>query len=350
MKTAMISGAFGQDASYLAELLLEKGYKVVSFARRIGIRDDSNIRHLFGNPNFIIESGDVTDFGSLARLIQQYKPDKYFSLAAQSFVAASWTEPVVTEATNFNGVGNSLEAIRLFSPSTKFYNAATSERWGQVKVGDILDENYPANPRSPYAASKYASEQLVKVYRDSYKIFAASGILMNHDSKRRGKEFLTRKCTSWIGENFNIIEREIVPNLSSGFLSVQDAFNLAVDKKIIEPLRVGNLDPMRDISHSADMVKAMYLILEHSEPEDFVICSEKAISMRTFIDMAFAEIGVSDWSKLVVVDPKFYRPADVQYLCGSSKKAREKLGWKPEISLESLIKEMVQNDISINRK
>lgn len=699
MKTAIITGSCGQDGSYLAELLLEKGYRVIAVERRVSSREYPNTKHLLTNANYIVEDGDVTDFGSMARLVKEYLPDEMYQLAAQSFVAASWTSPLATAEINYNGVANCLEAVRLFSPKTKFYQASTSEQFGDfTDKNKKLNEDSPCNPRSPYAAAKHGAEGLVKVYRDSYNIFACAGRLFNHESvpknspimikddrgmidihpiedifksenhvhegilekfigqsvwngenwtkiikgtayrdqkkpmrmiqtvsscyeatldhvafddndneiatkdikvgdlvfktqypedinslcsdiglarffgfvvgdghvsedgnsirltgankeslisiadivksrfgwnfkvktygpggydgcvtdvwqldiyvdsnwgkwlrsqlytnkssekripyfilnaskevkqsffdgyyladgrnvgseryhykgfttnsatlclgllyifksfssqvpkvkceykdgaryyvtqfrtpekttrgnhrkkplnkvvktietasvdgyfydiqtesqtfatgpnlfkihnsPRRGKQFVTRKVTDYIGRSFNLVDKFVKENLKpingeTLVLDAQTAFEKALEAGVIEPLAMGNLESMRDWAHAKDMVRGMWLMLQQEVPDDYVLATGRSVSIKEFLDMAFGFIGVSDWSKFITVDEKFLRPAEVSYLCGDATKAKEKLGWTPEITLEALIEEMISNDIALNRK
>lgn len=352
-KVAIISGSKGQDASYLADLLLEKNYKVVTIDRRTSSADYSNIQHLLENRNYILEQGDITDSGSLTRIVQKYQPNEFYNLAAQSFVGASWDQASATCQVNFVGVCNCLEAIRLFAPKCKFYQASTSEVYGDV-VTETQNEDTPARPRSPYAAAKYGAESLIKVYRDSYDIFACYARCFNHESPRRGKEFVTRKITSWIGDSFKAVDpfivdfaREIHPEIKSYnvVLRTEKAMLMGLEKGIIQPLRLGNIDVKRDWTHAKDMVRGMWMMLQNSTPEDFVLASGQTRSVSEFLSLAFGYIGIEDWKTFVVIDPKFYRPADVKILCGDYSRAKEKLGWEPQISFANLVYEMVDNDI-----
>lgn len=354
-KIALISGARGQDASYLAELLLEKGYKVVATERRSSSPNYSNIKHLIDNTNYILEEGDITDFGSVARLLEKYKPDEFYNLAAQSFVAASWNQPIATCEIDFVGVCNCLEAVRLFSPKTKFFQASTSEVYGDV-LSDMQDEDTPARPRSPYAAAKYGAEGLIKVYRDSYGIFACFARSFNHESPRRGKQFVTRKITNWIGESFKKVDLFITKegkkysnNNMTKFFNVQEAFELAIKQGYLNPLRLGNLEAKRDWTHAKDIVRGMWLMLQQEKPDDYVLASGKTRSIKEFLHSAAYHAGLYNWEPLVVQDEKFYRPADVNLLCGSYAKAKKNLGWEPEISFNQLVKEMVETDLTDDR-
>jgi GDPmannose 4,6-dehydratase len=352
-KTALISGSKGQDASYLADLLLEKGYNVVSIDRRSSSPNYTNIQHLLKNPNYTIEQGDITDFGSVCRIVNKYKPDEFYNLAAQSFVGSSWDQAVATCNINFTGVCNCLEAVRLVHPGCRFYQASTSEVYGDV-LDNKQSENTPARPRSPYAAAKHGAESLVKVYRDSYNMFACFGRLFNHESPRRGKEFVTRKITKWIGDSFKLVDEHVYdfvvesnPNYKSelAVMRTEKAFETALEKGIIDKLKLGNLDASRDWTHAKDMVRGMWMMLQQETPDDYVLASGKTWTIRQFLDKAFGVLDIQDWSKFVEIDPKFYRPADVALLCGDYTKAKEKMGWEPQISFDDLVLEMVNHDI-----
>jgi GDPmannose 4,6-dehydratase len=341
MKTALITGIRGQDASYLSELLLDKGYRVVGLERRSSSPDYSNIESIKDHENFIIEQGDITDFGSLTRVLKDYQPDEFYNLAAQSFVGAAWDQAIATCEINFMGTCNCLEAIRLISPHTKFFQASTSEVYGDVQE-NVQDENTLARPRSPYSAAKYGAESLIKVYKESYGMFTCFARSFNHESPRRGKQFVTRTITSAIGE---MLKKTSDVFYEYGKLLDANAILInGVEDGIIQPIRLGNLDAKRDWSHAKDVVRGIYLMLQQDEPDDYVFASGTTRSVRDFLDVAFGYVGVQDWSKLVVVDPKFYRPADVNLLCGDYTKAKNKLGWKPEISFERLVQEMIIHD------
>jgi GDPmannose 4,6-dehydratase len=353
-KTAIITGIKGQDASYLSELLLDKGYKVIGVDRRSSSADYSNIQHLIGNPNFIIEQGDITDASSISRIVAKHQPDEFYSLAAQSFVGASWDQPSVTCEVNFTGVCNCLEAVRLFAPQCRFFQASTSEVYGDV-LNNSQDEETPARPRSPYAAAKYGAESLIKVYRDSYGLFACYARSFNHESPRRGKEFVTRKITNWIGESFQKVEEklpEIIKQIypdepNSMFIDVEEGFTAALNNGDIKQLKLGNLDAKRDWTHAKDIVRGMWMMLQQPIPDDYVLGSGETRSVRAFLDSAFGFIGIHEWDKFVSIDSKFYRPADVALLCANPIKANTKLGWYPEIQFEELVEQMVKNDIGV---
>jgi GDPmannose 4,6-dehydratase len=344
MKTALISGIKGQLGSYLGELLLSKGYKVIGIERRSSSPDYSNIKHFMDHPFFVLEQGDITDFGSIARILKDHKPDEFYNLAAQSFVAASWDQPIATSDINYMGVANCLEAIRLVSPKTKFYQSSTSEVYGDV-VTDTQDEKSPLRPRSPYGASKAASEFLLKVYKDSYGIFACFSRNFNFESPRRGKQFVTRKITNAIGEMYHAINHNVNLHLDN-----QAKFEYALSQDIIKPIHLGNLGAKRDWSHAKDIAQAIWLMMQEEKPDFYTIGSGHARSIRDFLDEAFGVVDVYDWSEFVEIDPKFYRPAEVNTLCGDATKARKKLCWDNTISFEELVKEMVLSDIELNAK
>lgn len=332
-KSAFITGITGQDGSYLAELLLEKGYDVYGLVRRKSKLDFNNAEHLKGKVEFLF--GDMTDQASLLRALEISKPDEVYNLAAQSFVTTSWETPLSTADINAMGVTNLLESIRLVKPDTRFYQASTSEMFGKVQAVPQT-ETTPFYPRSPYGVSKLYGHWITKNYRESYGMFACSGILFNHESERRGAEFVTRKITISVAK------------IKAGLQDV---------------LELGNLDASRDWGHSADYVRAMWLMLEQPTADDFVIASGETHSVRDFVKLAFAAAGmelefrgsgVEEYAVLkgtekvlVRVNPKFFRPAEVDCLIGDASKAKEKLGWTPQISYQELVNRMVQNDLKL---
>jgi len=320
MKIAVVTGASGQSGSYMSDLLLENGYKVVAIQRRAGSRDNSNIEHILPHPRFIIEQGDLTDFGSLSRIVQKYLPDEFYNFAAMSYVGASWDEPISCCAINTLGVANCLESIRLNSPKTKFFQASTSEVYGRVTTPK-QDETTESNPRSPYGASKLGAEALVKVYRESYGLFAFFARSFNHESERRGKQFVTRKISDYVGKLYNF--------------------------KDDGSLKLGNIDTKRDFSHAKDIVDGIWLAAQLQEPVDLVLSSGQTHSIKEVLEIAFGYIG-KNWKNYVEIDQKLYRPAEVNYLCGDSTKARKLLQWQPQIDFETLITNMVINDIHLS--
>ncbi len=314
-KIAVITGITGQDGSYLADFLLEKNYLVVGMSRRRSGGGDWRIKHLYDNPNFKLVKGDVTDSGSLHRIISEHQPDEFYNLAAQSFVGLSWKEPVHTSRVTALGVTNCLEALYLIKPDCKFYQASSSEMFGKVKESPQNEEtNF--HPRSPYGVAKVYGYWITRNYRESYGMFTSNGILFNHESPRRGIEFVTRKITD-------------------------AAARIAIAGK--GTLSLGNLGPKRDWGHSKDYMEAAYLMLQHDTPDDFVISTGKTHSIKQLLDVAFEHMGL-DWGKYVVQDPRYMRPAEVDLLLGDSSKAKEKLGWEPMYDFETLIKEMVEED------
>ena len=333
MKKAFITGVTGQDGSYLADLLLEKGYEVYGLVRRKSKVDHGNAEHLLGKVNFLY--GDICDEVSLNSAIETSRPDEVYNLAAQSFVGASWNQPKATADMNGIGVLNLLEAIRIKHPKARFYQASTSELFGMVQEVP-QSETTPFYPRSPYGVAKLYGHWITKNYRESYKMYACSGILFNHESERRGLEFVTRKITN------------AVANIKFGRQSCLD---------------LGNLDAKRDWGHAADYVKGMYLMLQQEQADDYVLASGETHTVRKFVELAFSFAGISiTWSgegikeegkckntgkTLVKVNPEFFRPAEVELLLGDPTKAQNKLGWKREISFENLVERMVKYDIDI---
>ena len=331
-KVAIVTGATGQDGSYLSELLLDKGYTVVGLRRRSSSEKGlERIEHLLNNDNFKLVEADITDSGCVNNLISEYMPHEVYNLAAQSHVMTSFKQPSYTTQVNLQGPINFLEAIRLLSPSTKFYQASTSEMFGKnyEEYGGtkFQKETTPFVPQSPYAVAKLAAHEMVRIYRDSYGLFACCGILFNHESERRGENFVTRKITKWIGEFVASGQDEDFP-----------------------ALRLGNLDAHRDWGHAQDYVEAMYMMLQQDEPEDYVIATSETHSVREFLTEAFNEIGISNLEPYVVIDPEFYRPCEVDWLLGHTGKARQQLGWRPKVSFPELVQRMVRSDIDAARK
>ena len=333
MKNALITGITGQDGSYLAELLLEKGYNVYGIMRRKSVVDYGNVDHIKDKINFIY--ADMTDPISLISAMKISQADEVYNLAAQSFVATSWDTPIGTAEIDALGVTNMLEAIRTVKPSCRFYQASTSEMFG--KVQEIPQkETTPFYPRSPYGVAKLYGHWITKNYRESYGLYACSGILFNHESERRGKEFVTRKIT------------DAVARIKHG---VQDH------------LELGNMDAKRDWGHSKDYVRAMWLMLQQEEADDYVIATNETRTVREFVETAFAQAGIEiAWEGsgvdeigkdkatgkvLVKVNPKFFRPAEVELFDRRSEKAETTLGWKREIAFPELVERMVKNDMAL---
>jgi GDPmannose 4,6-dehydratase len=333
MKTALITGITGQDGSYLAELLLEKGYTVYGIMRRKSVVDYGNVAHLKEKIHFIY--ADMTDVVSLVSAMRISQADEVYNLAAQSFVATSWEQPIITADIDAVGVTHLLEAIRIVKPQARFYQASTSEMFGMVQETPQTEKT-PFYPRSPYGVAKLYGHWITKNYRESYSMYACSGILFNHESERRGKEFVTRKIT------------DAVARIKLG---IQDHVEL------------GNLDAKRDWGHSKDYVYAMWLMLQQNKPDDYVIASGENRTIREFAETAFdhagiklqwrgsgnEETGVNSASGKVVIkiNPRFYRPAEVEVLLGNPEKAERELGWKRKIPFPELVARMVDNDITL---
>lgn len=317
MKTAIVTGCTGQDGSHLADILLEKNYRVVGVSRRRSGGGDWRIQHLYKHPNFILEYGDVTDSGSLHRTVEKFRPDEFFNLAAQSFVGLSWQEPYHTFLSTGGGVLNCLEAIRNVKPDTKFYQASSSEMFGKVQEVP-QKETTRFWPRSPYGCAKVYGFEITRNYRESYGIFACNGILFNHEGPRRGLEFVTRKITDGVAR--------IIAAGGHGTLAL------------------GRLDVKRDWGHAWDYMNAAWLMLQQEKPDDYVVATGETHTIEEFLQEAFSYVGL-DWMAHVVQDEKFMRPAEVDLLVGDSSKAREVLGWKPTYNFKSLVREMIDADI-----
>ena len=316
MKSALITGITGQDGPYLAELLLKKGYKVAGTVRRLSTPNMENIKDIAHKIE--LYSADLLDQGSLTDAIKKVEPDEVYNLAAQSFVKASWEQPVLTGEFTALGVTRMLEAIRTVNSKIKFYQASSSEMFGKV-TETPQKETTRFHPRSPYGVAKVYGHYITQNYRESYGIFACSGILFNHESPRRGIEFVTRK-------------------ISNG------AARIKLGKQ--EKLELGSLEPKRDWGFSGDYVEAMWLMLQQDKPDDYVIATGENHSVKEFVEEAFKAVGIQDWEKYVISnDPKHLRPAEVDYLIGDATKAREVLGWKPKVGFKELVKMMVEADL-----
>ena len=357
---ALIFGITGQDGSYLAESLLEKKYEVVGVVRRSSTPNTKNINHILQKIKII--EGDITDAFNVSNIISEESPDEIYNLAAQSHVGTSFKQPNLTWDVTAGGVLNILEAIR-YSPrkdSIRFYQASSSEMFGknfsiEVEEGFVSkhvrkyqDEDTPFMPQSPYAIAKLAAHHLVRNYRDSYGIHGSCGILFNHESERRGEKFVTRKITKWIGRFSNWLTGM---NICSDMTTTNQGDTIYVSgrQESFPKLRLGNLDAKRDWGHAKDYVDAMYLMLQQDTPDDYVIATGETYSVRQFLDAAFDAVGIDDWDDLVVIDPEFYRPAEVDYLLGKPEKASWKLGWSPKISFEQLAQRMVYSDVEKTR-
>ena len=362
-KKALVTGITGQDGSYLAELLLSKDYEVIGLKRRTSTNTDSRIQHI-NSSAFHVEEYEISDSGSVYSAIEKHKPDEVYNLAAQSHVKTSFDQPDYTFQVNTIGVVNFLEAIRRFSPETKFYQASTSEMFG--KNYDVDYERIPADakrsdlrekyqdeltafePQSPYAAAKLASHHLVRMYREGYKVFGCCGILFNHESERRGENFVTRKITKWIADFVRWSEAQGLDPTPRHFEFIDD--HIHSGRESFPKLRLGNVDAYRDWGHAQDYVNAMWLMLQQEEADDYVIATGETYTVREFLSDAFEYIGVSNYEDYFVIDPKFYRPAEVEYLKGRPTKAEQKLGWSREISFKELVHRMLESDIENEKK
>jgi GDPmannose 4,6-dehydratase len=317
MKKAFITGITGQDGSYLAELLLEKGYEVYGLTRRTSTQNYERIEHIMHNPNLHLMSGDLIDQHSLTFAVQEVQPDEVYNLAAQSFVQTSWDQPVLTGEFTGIGVTRILEALRLACPKARFYQASSSEMFGKVQEVPQTEKT-PFYPRSPYGVAKVYGHWITVNYRESFDMFAVSGILFNHESPRRGLEFVTRKIA-------NAVAR------------------VKVGKQ--QHVELGNLEAKRDWGYAKDYVEAMWLMLQQDQPEDFVIATGETHSVREYLQVACEVAGLPDWEAVYKHNPKFDRPAEVDLLIGDPTKAKQKLGWEPKTTFKELVRIMVEAEL-----
>ncbi|MFN0057295.1 MAG: GDP-mannose 4,6-dehydratase [Planctomycetota bacterium] len=315
-KRALITGITGQDGSYLAELLVEKGYEVYGMVRRSSGERLHRVAHMEGKVKFV--QGDLLDQYSLVRLLQKHRPTEVYNLAAQSFVPTSWDQPVLTAEFTAVGVTRLLEAVRYADSSIRFYQASSSEMFGKVQEVP-QNEHTPFYPRSPYGVAKTYGHWITVNYRESYGLYCCSGILFNHESPRRGYEFVTRKVT------------DAVARIKLG---------------ILDSLSLGNLDAKRDWGFAGDYVEAMWMMVQQPEPDDYVIATGETHSVREMVEIAFSHVGL-DWERFVRIDPQLVRPAEVDLLVGDNTKARTKLGWKPRVGFAELIRMMVDADLKL---
>jgi len=314
--TALITGVTGQDGSYLAELLLQKGYRVIGMVRRSSTETFGRIQHLKNDIEVV--SGDLLDQFSLIDILQRHRPSEVYNLAAQSFVPTSWSQPVLTGEFTALGVTRMLEAVRLVDRGIRFYQASSSEMFGKV-MQTSQTEQTPFYPRSPYGVAKVYGHWITVNYRESYNLFACSGILFNHESPRRGLEFVTRKVTYTVARIHHGLTKE---------------------------LRLGNLDARRDWGYAAEYVQAMHLMLQQEQPDDFVVSTGETHTVQELVEIAFARIGRT-WQDHVVIDPAFIRPAEVDLLLGDPSKAHDQLGWSPKTSFADLVRLMVDSDLEL---
>ena len=369
MKTAVVFGVTGQDGSYLTDLLLSEGYRVIGVARRSSVDTTERLDQNIKNKNFVLVEGDITDGFCVSDIISKYEPDEVYNLAAQSHVGTSFKQPTLTWDVTAGGCLNILEAIRV-SPRVddiRFYQASSSEMFGKsftvrshdFSVGDSLitcettathkyqDEDTAFMPQSPYAIAKLAAHHLVRNYRDSYGIHASSGILFNHESERRGENFVTRKITKWIGKFVDWLNNNsLAAHQLTKTTDTCEKIYASGHQESFSKLRLGNLYARRDWGHAKDYVRAMWLMLQQGEPDDYVVATGETHSVEEFLEYAFKHARLGDWSEYVYIDPEFFRPAEVDYLLGDPSKARTKLGWEPEIKFEELAELMTEADIN----
>ncbi len=312
---ALITGITGQDGSYLAEFLLDKGYEVYGIVRRSSLEKYDRIEQIQDKIRFV--EGDLTDQSSLDQALQQLKPDELYNLAAQSFVPVSWNQPVLTADVTGLGVLRVMEAIRKQSPKTKFLQASSSEMFGKVREKPQTEQT-PFHPRSPYGVAKVFGHHITVNYRESYGLFACSSICFNHESPRRGHEFVTRKVTQHVAK---------------------------IKLGLADKIKMGNLDAQRDWGFAGDYIRAMWMMLQQPQADDYVIATGETHSVQELLEVAFSHVGL-DWKKYVEIDPKLVRPAEVDYLCGDASKSKKVLGWKPEVTFKQLIEMMVDSDLN----
>lgn len=322
-KTAIVTGITGQDGSYLSELLLQSNYTVIACRRRSSTNNLERVTHLLDDPNFILTEFDLTDPSGVYQTIQKYQPDEFYNLAAQSHVGTSFKQPSTTFEINTVGVTNILEGIRHYSPHTKLYQASTSEMFGRNYSTETDGKRYQNEktemlPQSPYGIAKLAAHNMVEIYRSGYNLFACCGILFNHESPRRGENFVTQKIVKWLKDY------------------------IASDKSPDFPkLKLGNLAAHRDWGHAKDYVRAMWMMLQQDTPKDYVIATGETHSVQEFLDLAFKSVHLNPEDH-VEIDPDLFRPAEVEYLCGDPSFANNDLGWNPQVSFEGLIQDMLE--------
>lgn len=322
MKTALVTGILGQDGAYLAQLLLEKEYKVYGLIRRYSNPNFENLDYLGVTDKIEFVSGDMNDESSLINIIKSSSPDEVYNLAAQSFVGVSWDQAKLTTEVNSLGVLYLLNAIKYFSPMSRFYQASTSEMFGNSNVNGLQTEETPFHPRSPYAISKLYAYWIANNFKESYGMFCCNGILFNHESPIRGKEFVTRKISDGVAR---------------------------IKLGLADEIRLGNVDSKRDWGFAGDYVDAMWRMMQQEKPDNYIISTGATHSIREFLEIAFNYVGIQDWEQHVKIDPRYKRPAEVFALHGKSDKARDVLGWEPKVEFEDLVKMMVDADMRRHR-
>jgi GDPmannose 4,6-dehydratase len=372
---AIIFGVTGQDGSHLVDLLLTKGYSVIGVARRCSVDNSARLKHISANDSFKLIQGDITDVHSVMGVLKEHNDvDEIYNLAAQSHVGTSFTQPGLTWDITGKGCLNILQSMVDSDISARFYQASSSEMFG--KNYDVVEEDFDADlqyrcgkyqnedtkflPQSPYAIAKCAAHYMTRLFREAYGVHASSGILFNHEGPRRGETFVTRKITKWIGEfaRWKQEQGESETSLKYDYQITEDMISVvrtdpndswAFGAKFPK-LRLGNLDASRDWGYAGDYVEAMWSMLQQDNPDDYVICTGETHTIREFLDAAFSYIGIPDWNDYVVVDPEFYRPAEVDYLKGDATKANTVLNWKPQTSFSELVKLMVDSDIENEKR
>jgi len=318
MKTALITGILGQDGAYLAKFLLEKGYRVVGIMRRYSVPNFENLKYLDILGKVELISADMIDECSLINVIKSVKPDEVYNLAAQSFVGDSWDQARLTTEVNSLGVLYMLNAIKVHSPNTKFYQASTSEMFGNSSINGLQTEETPFHPRSPYAISKLYSYWITNNFKESYGLFCCNGILFNHESPIRGRDFVTRKISEGVAK---------------------------IKLGLADKIQLGNITSRRDWGFAGDFVEAMWLMMQQDKPDNYIISTGETHSIEEFLDAAFNYVGIPDWQKYIEIDPRFKRPAELFALHGKSDKAKNVLGWTPKVKFEELVKMMVDADL-----
>jgi len=362
---AIITGITGQDGSHLADLLLEKGYEVVGITRRTSTDNTTRIKHILNHENFKLVSGDITDVSSIVSILEKHTDDmqtEFYNLGAQSHVAESFKQPGATWDITGKGALNILQSIvDLDMKHIRFYQASSSEMFGSSfdtdidtnrKIGKMeryQDEDTKFLPQSPYAIAKCAAHYMTRLFREGYGLHASAGILFNHEGPRRGETFVTRKITKWIGDFKRWLDKMDVRHTD---LLMRDGDRLFAsgEQYSFPKLRLGNLEAFRDWGYAGDYVEGMWMMLQQKDPDDYVICTGETHTIREFLDVAFEHIDIKDWTHYVVVDPEFYRPAEVDYLRGRNKRAKEKLGWTPKHSFKDLVKLMVDHDTKLTKE
>lgn len=363
MKKAIIFGVTGQDGSHLSEFLLDKNYTVLGVTRRCSVDNTERLTHILDKNNFKLVQGDITDAFSVMSILSEHEDvDEIYNLAAQSHVAISFKQPALTWDITGKGCLNILQSIVDLNIKARFYQASSSEMFGKnydvrLKEGVVTfsekyqDEETKFMPQSPYAIAKCAAHHMTRLFREGYNVHASAGILFNHEGPRRGEAFVTRKITKWVGRYKKWKQRGVkylkgVHEEIENFQENPDLIYRVDHGELITfpKLRLGNLGAFRDWGYAGDYVEAMWMMLQQDSPEDYVICTGETHTIRDFLDVAFKQIGIDNWSNCIVIDPEFYRPAEVDYLRGENAKAKEKLGWTPKHSFEELVKLMVEHD------